>query len=96
MNFGNFISEVGLRSGQKAAANVGAKIGTSLASAYVGHKIIQHVNKKDKPLNDYKSKKKREKHATKRVIRDSLIGSSVTLIGVAANMAISKGIEASD
>ena len=87
--------EVALKEGQKAGAKVLSKIATSVASALVANKAMKLMNKADKPIVLY-SADKRDAEIRKRIVRDSTVGASITLIGTAIHMIAGNVIEQSD
>ena len=84
-----------LSSGEKAAANVVSKISTTVIFALLGHAATDAVRQGDKPLCLYEGEEL-EKEKTSRIIRDSVVQTSVTIFGTALHGAISNIIENSD
>ena len=92
----NIVMQVALKEGQKAGAKVASKIATSVASALIANKVVREVRKNDKPLILISDPEGREKEIRNRIIRDSIFGASISIIGVGLNMMIGNKIEASD
>ena len=84
-----------LTAGEKAAANVVSKIGTTVIFGLLGHAAADSMRQGDKPLCLYEGEDL-EKEKTARIIRDSVVQSSITIFGTALHGAISNIIEESD
>lgn len=91
----NIVMEVAMKEGQKAGAKVVSKLVTSVTAALISNKAMRLMNKNDKPIVLYAADK-RDAEIRKRIIRDSTVGASITLIGTAIHMIAGNVIEQTD
>ena len=92
----NLIMDVALKSGQKVAASITAKVVTSVSSALTARTITRSMESKCEPLTNFTDEEEREKEAQKRIIRDSAITGIITATGGIIFKVIDKAIDESD
>jgi hydrogenase maturation factor len=92
---GNVIAEVGLRTGQKIAANVGVKIASSVAAVLTARSISKKIESTKRPLEKY-PEEERDKESFKRALRDATIAGVTAAVAGIAYQAAAKVISESD
>ena len=80
------VAKHSLNKSSKKAMKIGSKIATTAASAVIARKIVNDISAHDKPLEDYEDKKKREKKEYERIVRNSVVTTSVGIAGVATHV----------
>ena len=89
------ILEVGLKEGEKAAANFAAKVATVVGSGALAIGVNHLLEKQRVPLNKI-PKEERERNSDGRQIRNLVVTGTFSALGITGYKLLSEAIEASD